>query len=263
MIKGILIGICMVLPGISGAIIAVILGVYDKTMNLLTNIFKIKLVDFLFLLKLSLGIIIGAMISANTLKLLFSKYYLESSYMFIGFIIGCVPYLLKKAKKNNGFKINYFAIIISLSVPILFLNRNYIYTSFNNITYVKLILLGFLFIAGKIIPGLSSTSILMMINMYEYFLDMISNIPFFILNHTIEFIFILLGVIIGFIVFTKLINYSLEKYYSLTYSLIIGFVINSVFYIIPKDINIYGILIAISGFIIAYIVSNNEFNNGS
>ena len=109
MLAGLIIGIGVVLPGVSGGVIAVILNIYDKLIFAVTNFSKNKKENFIFLLKVIVGVIIGAIISANLLTYFFDKYLVEVSYLFIGLVLGTVPLLIKNYKEKCDKPLNYYA----------------------------------------------------------------------------------------------------------------------------------------------------------
>ena len=234
MLKGILIGIGMILPGVSGGVIAVILGVYDKIIYSLSNFFSDYKKNARFLIPLFIGMGIGAIISAKILIYIFNKYFIESCYLFIGLIIGSTPFLIKEGKEKDKNKINYFLLtftfILSFIVTVFFKNNlNLSQELSNNFeSFFKLFITGIIFISGKVIPAL---------------------------NNPIQMIFIILGIIVGAVIFIKLMNYLLNKYYSTTYSLIIGFVLGSLIVMYPNTINITGILTLFIGILVSYYFS--------
>jgi len=158
-------------------------------------------------------------------------------------------------------KINYFLLtftfILSFIVTVFFKNNlNLSQELSNNFeSFFKLFITGIIFISGKVIPGLSSSCMLMMIGMYSYYINIMSNPLTYTLNNPIQMIFIILGIIVGAVIFIKLMNYLLNKYYSTTYSLIIGFVLGSLIVMYPNTINITGILTLFIGILVSYYFS--------
>ena len=96
---------------------------------------------------------------------------------------------------------------------------------------------------------------LMMIGMYSYYINIMSNPLTYTLNNPIQMIFIILGIIVGAVIFIKLMNYLLNKYYSTTYSLLFGFVLGSLIVMYPNTINITGILTLFIGILVSYYFS--------
>ncbi|MBQ6282727.1 MAG: DUF368 domain-containing protein [Bacilli bacterium] len=251
MIAGLLIGIGAIMPGVSGGVIAVILGVYDKIIFSLNDFKKDKKKNFMFLFKISIGVLFGIIISSNILVYFFNKYFVEMSYLFIGLILGTIPMFINDYNKKCSNKFNYYLLVIVMLLSIFFsyyIKNNLVSTS-NNI--LLLFISGFLFSVGKIIPGISSSVLLNLIGKYNMFLMVLSNPVEYIINNTFEFIIIFIGFIVGTIITFKLISYLLKKYYSNTYSVILGFVIGSLITLYPNTINFSAILIMLIGIVLS------------
>ena len=251
MIAGLLIGMGMMLPGVSGGVIAVILGIYDKIIFAVNNFKDNKKENILFLLKIFIGIIIGVIISANVLVYFFDKYYIEMSYLFMGLILGTIPLIIKEYNKKCNKKLNYYILIcvmllsfiLSLSIKTINLN--------DNNSLILLFISGFLFAIGKIIPGLSSSVLLNLVGKYSLYLTVFSNPIEYLKNNIIESIVLFIGFILGVILSIKFISYMLKKYYDLTYSVIIGFVMGSLVVMYPGCITIPGVLIMFIGIVLS------------
>lgn len=232
-LSGILIGTCMILPGVSGSVVAIMLGIYEEVIFLVNdnckNIVKIKK-----LMPLCMGIIIGVFIFGKILLAFYKNYSFYMMYIFVGLILGSIPLLLAELKKQNKY-IKYKYLLISLCISlIIFLIPKFLTINNNdNLSFFNMFLGGFLYISGKIIPGISSSFFLMTLGIYEYMLNIITN-PFLInLTDLAKILPFIVGALIGMFVFIKLINYLLREYFSETYSLIIGFVLGSIVAIFP------------------------------
>ena len=125
----------------------------------------------------------------------------------------------------------------------------------NNLNVFTMIIAGFLYAIGKIVPGISGASLLMLIGVYKYFLNIIANPLMLNLSLLIKFIPFIISFIISAIFILKLINYLLNNHFRETYSAIIGFVISSVLFIYPGSFNIGSIIITSLTFIISYNLS--------
>lgn len=264
---GILIGTAMIIPGVSGGVIAVIFNVYDKMIYSLTNLFKNFKKNFIFLFILGMGIIIGAVWFSKIMMFLYTYHELPTKFAFIGLILGGVPFLFNQIKLNTNKKVNFIALLISflISIILFFISKNIYNIDLDNdsnsliINVFKLFLAGIIYSVGKIVPGISGSFLLIIIGMYEYVLKVISN-PFSIgLNDVFKLIPFVLGLVFGIIVLLKIMDKMLKKRYRLVYSIIIGFVIGSIPAIIPsinnfKDL-LSGLIITIIGFIFSYKMS--------
>lgn len=257
---GILIGAGVVLPGVSGSVIAIMMGVYEPVIQLFSDC-KLNIVRKIKkIMPLMVGIMVGIMSVGKFLSILFEQYEVEMKYIFAGLILGGIPALIAEFKKKteNKSKLNYLyltiAFIFSLLLLILPNIQNYSDISLKNISFFKMLLSGILYISGKIIPGISSSFFLMLLGLYNYMLDFLSNPFSFSLIEYVKFIPFVLGIIIGIIVLVKLINYLFQNHFSKTYSVIVGFVLGSIFSILPKfrfEPNyIISILLMITSFIL-------------
>lgn len=261
---GILIGTAMIIPGVSGAVIAVIFGVYDKLIASLTNLFKDFKKNMFFLSVLGSGILVGAVWFSNIMMFLYEKCEVATKLSFIGLILGGVPFLIGEVRKNKEEKINIKILFITLlfSLTLWYFSKNLINLTidFNNsskvINFLLLFLAGFIYSVGKVIPGISSSFLLIIIGMYEFVLSVMANPVNALITSFDKILPFILGLIFGVIVLLKLMNFLLDKKFGLTYSIIIGFVIGSIPALIPKfSFNlefITGIIVMIVSFVLSY-----------
>ncbi len=260
---GVLAGSAMITPGVSGAVVTVILGVYDKMINALTDLFKDFKKNFTFLAILGTGILIGAVWFSNVIMFLYERHEVITKFAFIGLILGGVPFLFKEVKAKNK-KINYVVMTITfiLSLTLWIFSKTVFSldldsdTSSGIMNFINLFLAGIIYSVGKVIPGISGSFLLIVIGMYEYVLSVMAHpitVGFAQINKLIPFI---IGLATGVVVLLKLINHLLEKHYGLTYSIIIGFVLGSIPAIIPNlDMSlslIIGMFIMIFSFILSF-----------
>lgn len=260
---GVLAGSAMITPGVSGAVVAVILGVYDKMINALTNLFKDFKKNFTFLAVLGTGILVGAIWFSNVIMFLYQKHEVVTKFAFIGLIIGGVPFLFREVK-NKDKKVNYFAMLVTfiLSLSLWIFSKSVFQidldanVSSGFMAFFNLFLAGVIYSVGKVIPGISGSFLLIIIGMYEYVLSVMAHPITVGLMEIDKLIPFGVGLITGIIVLLKLINFLLDKHYGLVYSIIIGFVLGSIPALIPNlEISfnlIIGIVVMIFSFILSY-----------
>lgn len=212
-IKGVLIGITMMIPGLSGGSCAMVLRVYDKLMNSISNLFNIKNIIFLFLL--GLGIISGIILFSFILY----KYTTNDffSYLVIIIIIINIILLLKEYKKIN---LLYIVLIGLGYVSMLIIKNLSSYEiELNLLTYF---LIGLLIAVSLILPGLGASYVLYIMGLYNKLNEALINFDFI-------FIFSLgISTLIGILLSAKLINYILNKDKLIIYSLVIGLLIGGI-----------------------------------
>ena len=231
-IKGIFIGAGAILPGISSGVFCVIFGIYEKLVNSVLELKNNFKENFLFLLPIGLGGITGVFIFGKLLNYFLTYFPMPTKSVFIGLIIGSIPLLFKQANKKTGFRLHYMIyLLFAFGIGILSIKLENILpllisTHNNNIFY--LILSGFAMSCGIVVPGVSSTVILMSLGVYSIYLQAISNIDFSVL------VPMGIGIIIGCIIFLKLIQICFKKYYVQTFYCIIGFVLGSILVLYPN-----------------------------
>jgi putative membrane protein len=248
LLQGIAIGSGAILPGISSGVLCVIFGIYETLLDCVLNFFKNFKQNFKVLFPIALGAFIGIIIFGKILKYLFFAYPVQIKFIFIGLIIGCIPSLFKEVKSKASIKPYYFLftlIAFFIGILLVILEKNITNNIFvANYNILLLIFVGFITSAGVVIPGVSSTLILMLFGIYEKYLDAISYIylPFLIPLGV--------GLILGCFVFMKLTKFLLNKFYPQTFFTIIGFTLGSIFVLYPGfSFDITGVISILSLFL--------------
>lgn len=255
-IKGIFLGAGAILPGISSGVLCVIFGIYEKIINSIINYFKDIKQNTKFLLPLILGICIGVVLFGNLLKLLYANFKVPTMFCFIGLILGSIPCLFKTANQSKGFRLHYIIYTIgTFLLTIFFLYIEKISGNLNishNTTFMFLVFTGFIMSIGVVIPGVSSSVLLMIIGSYDVYIFAISTADLSILFP------IGIGLIIGGFVFLLLIRYFLYKFHTQTYYSIIGFVLGSIPILYPglnfDIIGLFSISIFFMSFYLGYLL---------
>jgi len=270
-IGGILIGIANIIPGVSGGTIIVILGLFDKVMEAISNIFKIKISfkerinSLLFILQIGIGVGVGLVGFAKVLEFLFVKFEIQTLFFFAGLIIASVPMLKKQEMENKKIKPLYFILGILLIGIIAFLNpresgnivklETLLSTNLTLVYLLSLIGIGSIAGATMIFPGISGSMVLLVIGKYHLFKGYVANVTTFDLKILIPLVFIALGVGLGIIISAKITNYLLKNFKQNITSFIIGLIIMSSIIILPTSgYNLVNILTSILMFILGSII---------
>ena len=214
-LKGFLIGTGKIIPGVSGSVLAISFGIYNRAIKSISSIDNIKK-ELPFILTLSSGILLSIILMSNFIILFLGTYYLPTMLLFIGLICGGITPFLKK-EKNKFLSICSFLVIIIIDF----------FTIDNNNTtlnYIHIFLLGLLEAVTMIIPGISGTAILMMMGCYDFVMELFSN-P---LNHILSLIPFLLGMTFGVLMLVRVVSYLFDNYKTKMNSIILGFSIGTV-----------------------------------
>lgn len=258
-IKGIFIGSGAILPGISSGVICIVLGLYEKLLNSVLNFFKDIKKNFNFLFPISSGAIIGIIVFSSIILYCFNLIPSQTKSLFIGLLLGSI-YILSKSNITNYNKSNKLSFFICFLIGlgliylenIIKVDNEYIPNTFS---FLFLILSGFFMSIGIVVPGVSSTIILMLLGVYNTYLSALT-----VVNMNVIFP-MLIGIGIGSIIFMKIIQILLNKFHSQTISGIIGFSLGSVLILFPGySFNLesfIGIILLYLGFIIGKSIKEN------
>ena len=244
-ILGFLIGLAVILPGVSGASLAIILGIYDDLIISISNIFKDFKRSCIYLLPIFIFIILGVSIGLILLRGLINLLPFSISLLFIGLIIGSIDSFIDK-----DYIFNYnslILIIIGALLPlgiIIYSNLNKFYINVDNYFFTNLLVLfiiGIIVSITQFIPGASASSFLMSIGIFTILLNRIS-INYLILNPKFIIILaiLLLGFIVGLFIVSKAITRIINKLGKSVNNIYIGLSIGSIVSILLGEDNING-----------------------
>lgn len=263
-IKGFFIGIAKIIPGVSGALLAITFNLYEEGLNAITNFFDNPKKNLFFLLKVGFGIILGIIIFSKVITYFFKYYYFLTMFFFIGLIGGGIIPIIKKNKSKN-YPIILISFIIIYLISTLTGNNNI--NIENNFTKILIFSIsGLIDAASTVIPGISGTALLLLIGTYNQIITLISNITNIeiIISNLEIFLPYTINLFLGLIIFTKLMHYLFKKKREKTISFIIGISLSTLLILIIKTLNTphqNTILIpAIILLIIGYIIGKNLDN---
>jgi len=227
MLKGFIIGSSMSVPGVSGGTMAILLGIYDKLIGSISRFTKDLKGNIIFLMKFCIGAGIGIFTLSILIGWLLEVVPIPISFFFLGAVIGGVPALFKKANSNNSsFKISsiiYFLIGLGIVISFGLIPTGTIsVTSGSGIGhYLMLFVTGIIIALALVLPGISTSHMLLVLGMYDSMLVAIKSFDLIYVG--------IIGVmtLIGIFLITRPIEWTMNKFPHQTYFVIIGFVIGS------------------------------------
>ncbi|ORO79345.1 DUF368 domain-containing protein [Streptococcus oralis] len=222
-IKGIVIALGFILPGISGGVLAAILGIYERMIGFLAHPFKDFKENVLYFIPVAIGMLLGIGLFSYPIEYLLENYQVYVLWSFAGAIIGTVPSLLKEStRESDRDKIDlvWFWTTFILSGLGLYA-LNFVVGSLSA-SFVNFILAGVLLALGVLVPGLSPSNLLLILGLYA---PMLTGFKTFDLFGT--FLPIGIGAGVTLIIFSKLMDHALNNYHSRVYHFIIGIVLSS------------------------------------
>ena len=237
LLKGFVIGLAFIIPGVSGGTLAVYLGVYDKLLHSIGHIFKEfkKSISFLFPIFFGIGISVVALAWIFSLLLNLNSFIVL--FFFIGLMLGGIKPIYQIVNKEKITSTSILAFLLAFIIIIVLIifekngNNNFLSTIPITFKYIIIVfLVGMASSITMIVPGVSGSALLMVLGFYT---AIVSNVvgQIFVLSNIIYNLEILipfgLGALAGIILFSRIIEYSLENYKAQTYFAILGFIIAS------------------------------------
>ncbi len=239
-LKGMVIGIANIIPGVSGGTMMVSMGIYDKLIHCITHLFKEFKKSVLFLLPIGIGMVIAIAGSSFGLTYLFEHFPIQTNLLFIGLILGGLPAIWKNV---GGKKIKVGHIIAGLLFFVMVVGLAAVGEtegasadlSLNAGTVLQLFVVGIVAAATMVIPGVSGSMMLMLMGFYHPVLNAVKD--FFTALASMDMDGILagcgilvpfgLGVVAGVFAIAKLVEFILERFPLYAYWAIIGLIVSS------------------------------------
>ncbi|WGK69308.1 DUF368 domain-containing protein [Candidatus Haliotispira prima] len=230
-IKGVAIGAANVVPGLSGGTIALLCGVFERLIQSIKSIdlqavrlllrgrfreFALR-IDFIFLLAIFSGLIVGNILLARLLEFLLDHYRVYTWAFFFGLVLTSVYFVAKRISRRTFPELVALllggAIAIGVSaLPIADANSAVWY----------LLFCGVIAICSMMLPGLSGSYVLILLGNYRLImLEGVGGLRFDILAP------FLIGTVLGLLAFSRVLDCLLKKYHSLTIALLCGFIFGS------------------------------------
>jgi putative membrane protein len=239
--KGMVIGVANIIPGVSGGTLAVVLGIYDRLIEAISNFFSRsgKRKEYaLFLATVFAGAGSAVVLLANLMTYLLEFHYQVTVFAFMGLIAGGIPAIWRA---HSDMKINVprlAAFLIGAALVILptFLDvearktgmaSNGGVAEFGLAVLMTLLFAGFMAGGGMIVPGISGSFILVLMGQYGVIMSAIKGMM------VVPLMFVGAGAATGVLVFSKIIEGALKKMPSGTYYFILGLVMASLWVIFP------------------------------
>ncbi len=283
--KGIVVGLGGVAPGLSGSVLLVIFGLYQKTITAISttikdalafivlffkNIKNLKVLkeskelksifeNLKFLVPLVIGIGIGVLIFSTLVDYLLATFPAYTRFAFLGLILGTLPLFYREVKKEGFSNKYYIVMVIAFALGLVLMNISDI-KPVTDPNLVQSMTLGFCVAASSIVPGIDSAAILTALGLYALYVSSIASLNFTVLLPAG------VGLVIGVLVISFAVNKLLSKCYTMTFSVLFGLFIS----IIPevvKDESCYAlegkqiviaIVLLIVGFVFSLVFSNLE-----
>lgn len=266
-LRGFAIGIANVIPGVSGGTLALMLGIYERLLNAVSNfklstltaVFRgkeaveeeLKNIDAFFLASVALGAGAAIIILARAMTWFFRNYHDPTYGFFFGLVAASVIAMFKRVSKINLSGIAAFALaaVLVAAMTHAMWAENKLKTeekqpavSTENIVEMLktaeiepikphsnaiLFVSGILAICAMILPGISGSFLLLLLGVYFDVLQCINRFK------VVPLAFFAAGALSGLLAFSKFLKYLLRRFENATMSFLLGLVVGSLYAIWP------------------------------
>ena len=257
MIQGAIVGIGAILPGVSGGVLCVAFGIYEPMMELLTTPRTAIKKSYRMFIPFIIGWVLGFILLARAIELLFATSAAVALMLFFGLICGTLPELFKSSERADP-KAGWSPFVISLSAAYLLFHilETQVGVAIPP-SFPSFLLCGILWGLSLIVPGLSSSSILIYLGLYEPMTSGIAALDFGVL------IPMGIGIIATALALARLVNMLFKKHYAPTSRAVLGFVVASSLKAIPTEFPsttslIISLICFAVGFAVAYLMDRAE-----
>lgn len=240
------IGCAVIVPGISGGTIALVTGAFKKIVTAVDKLFsKLFWKNLAILIPFGIGAVLAIAALYFPITLAFEHCMLAIVCLFAGFMVGSVPSVTDKIKdkKPNSSEIAFclagFILVVLFGVLSLLFNlNNAVLETFNNnpwYLYPILLFVGIISSTGLIVPGFSGSMLLMVIGFYDKILNLVKQIPPQPGWSILRLFTFAVGVLLGFVLFSKLMKKLFENHPRIANFVVLGFLVGSIIAIYVND----------------------------
>jgi len=283
-LKGMVMGVANVIPGVSGGTMAVAMGIYDRLINAFTHIFKEFKKSFKTLLPIGIGMGLGIVGLSLVIDWMFSSLPVQTNLLFIGLILGGVPAIWARLKGEKigagciiGFVI-FFAVVVGFSFVQHDTEKEKEATKTESVSeesetsdvladfevnagsIAALFGIGVVASATMVIPGVSGSMMLMLLGYYTFIIGAVSgfikSLKSFDISVIIQYLWILvpfgLGVLVGIVVIAKIVEILLKKFETVTFWCILGLIAGSPIGIVVVNLEVFqgiNVMNGVTGFV--------------
>ena len=247
--KSFIVGLGKIIPGLSGSVIAINFGIYDKGIEAISDFFSNVKKNTSFLFVSGSGVVLAIVIGSKLLRWILLYFYLPFIAIFIGILLSDVR---KKYIDFNG----------NITIKDIFFNLNVKTIKNVNINIITYCIIGLLDAITMVIPGISGTGIFMMLGLYDVYLSILSNClninTFFHNFYMLVYYFV--GLILGIIITSKVANYMFKNHKHFTHIIVLSLMLSTVLVLISGILHTkYSVLSYVILFI--FIIGGYMLNN--
>jgi len=262
-LKGIIVGLGGISPGLSGSVLLIIFGLYQQTLEALGSLLGNFRKNIRFLLPLVAGMLTGVLLFSKLIDFLLAGYEMPTRFCFLGLILGTLPMVWKEVRKE-GFSPKYSAVIVLAAIAGTFaftLNAGF-FPQVTDPNLLQSVLLGVAVAATAIIPGVDPAVFLSSLGFYEMYVGALADLNMRILVPMVA------GLAVGAMGISFGMGVLFKRFYTAAYSVIFGIFLSMV----PNMLNescvlgmngtsVLSLALVLVGFAVSYYLGDMKAHN--
>lgn len=226
--KGIIVGLGGVAPGLSGSVLLIIFGLYQKTLEALGTLLRRFKENVRFLLPLVAGMFLGVLLFSRVIDFCLASFEMPTRFCFLGLILGTLPMVWREVRKEGFSRRYYLVILAALAAGTWFFTVNpNAFPQITEPTVLQSIFLGVAVAATAIIPGVDPAVFLSTLGFYEMYVHALAVLD---LNVLVPMV---VGLALGAVGISLAMSALFRRAYTATYSVIFGIFLS----MIPNMLN--------------------------
>lgn len=242
-------GFCMALadsvPGVSGGTVAFILGFYDRFIGSIHDLVYSRgrnprrKAALAFLGRLAVGWLVGMALAALVLTSIFEQHIYAICSLFLGFVVAAIPLIISEEQEaicgrwwGLGFVAAgaiFVVVVVSLGDAIaLEINLE----ALTPLGALYVFLAGFVAIAAMFLPGISGSTILLVLGLYIPIMEALRRLLSLDLAPLVAILVFIVGAVAGAATVVKGIRLCLKHHRTQTVCTILGMMVGSLYAIV-------------------------------
>ena len=256
--KGIIVGLGGVAPGLSGSVLLIIFGLYQKTLEALGSILKDFRKNLRFLAPLVAGMFLGVLLFSKLIDFFLNTYEMPTRFCFLGLILGTLPMVWQEVRKE-GFSRGYYLVIglAALAGTWFFTVNPNAFPQVSDPNLLQKLLLGVAVAATAIVPGVDPAVFLSTLGFYEMYVKALANVDLAILIPMVG------GLAAGAVAISFAMSWLFRRFYTGSFSVIFGIFLSMIPNMLTADcvlgwngVSAVSVAVLILGFIISWFLGD-------
>lgn len=261
--KGIIVGLGGVAPGLSGSVLLIIFGLYQKTLETIGTLLTDFRKKLRFLLPLVCGMVLGVLLFSKLIDYFIHNHEMPTRFCFLGLILGTLPMVWKEVRKE-GFSRKYYLLILFATIfgTFMFTASGDRFPQVEDPNLLQCIMLGVCVAATAIVPGVDPAVFLSSLGFYEMYVGALANLDFGILIPMVP------GLAFGAMAISFGMSLLFRRFYTGTYSVIFGIFLSMIPNMLTANcvlgfngVSVLSIALLIAGFGLSFYLGDLEANN--